>query len=119
MSSKSILFALSLRAFARLRTCAATLCGKLTLCRTGLDGVLITPLCIKKVRRRIFPPESDGLAQWRISGACGIKVLRRLAVNLNWAIGSSFSQSLREHDSLPFSEWRVVRPESGTRRSCS
>ena len=36
MSSTSIRFALSLRAFARLRTWAATFAGKLTLCRTAL-----------------------------------------------------------------------------------
>jgi hypothetical protein len=44
MSSTSIRFALSLRAFAKLRTCAATLAGKVTLCRTDLAAVLITPL---------------------------------------------------------------------------
>jgi hypothetical protein len=50
MSSTSILLALNLRAFAMLRTCTATLDGKLTLWRTVLLSVLISPLCTKVVQ---------------------------------------------------------------------
>src|ERR1035441_7177549 len=50
MSSSSIRLALSLRDLAKLRTWAATFAGKLTLCRTALFAILITPLCTKMVR---------------------------------------------------------------------
>jgi uncharacterized DUF497 family protein len=43
MSSTSIRLALSLRAFAKLRTWAATFAGKVTLCRTTLFAILMTP----------------------------------------------------------------------------
>src|ERR1019366_7918873 len=63
MSSSSIRLALSLRALARLRTWAATFAGKLTLCRTTLFTVPITPLCTKlvchggpSVNRQGWPP---------------------------------------------------------------
>jgi hypothetical protein len=36
---------------AKLRTCAATFAGRVTLCRTGLLAVLITPWCTKLVHR--------------------------------------------------------------------
>jgi hypothetical protein len=49
MSSSSIRLALNLRALAKVRTWAATLAGKLTLCRTALFAIVITPLCIKMV----------------------------------------------------------------------
>jgi hypothetical protein len=50
MSSSSIRLALSLRDLAKLRTWAATFAGRLTLCRTALFAILITPLCTKLVR---------------------------------------------------------------------
>ena len=49
ISSNSNRLALSLRAFAKLRTCEATFAGKLMLCRTDLLVVLISPLCTKLV----------------------------------------------------------------------
>jgi hypothetical protein len=51
ISSSSIRLALSLRAFAKVRTCEATFAGKLMLCRTILPLGLITPLCIKLVHQ--------------------------------------------------------------------
>lgn len=52
MSSSSIRLALSRRAFASVRTWAATFAGKLTLWRTALFPILITPLCTKMQQAR-------------------------------------------------------------------
>src|ERR1019366_486012 len=60
MSSSSIRLALSLRALARLRTWAATFAGKLTLCRTTLFAVPITPLCTRMVRYGSAKRQSSG-----------------------------------------------------------
>jgi hypothetical protein len=50
MSSTNIRLALSRRVLAIVRTCVATLAGRLTLCRTALFSARITPLCTKSVR---------------------------------------------------------------------
>src|ERR1017187_8975866 len=54
MSSTSIRLVLTLRFFARVRAWAATLAGKLTLCRTVLFAVRMAPLCTNPVQTRGF-----------------------------------------------------------------
>jgi hypothetical protein len=49
MSSTNILLALRRRLLAILRTCVATVAGRLTLCRTTLFVVLMSPLCTNLV----------------------------------------------------------------------
>jgi len=70
MSSTSIRFALSLRAFAKLRTCAAMFAGKLTLCRTTRFAVLTAPLCTRLVRMVLAQQlirHNDKPAKWLVS----------------------------------------------------
>ena len=51
MSSTNLRLELSLRFLAKVRTCAAIFAGKLTLWRTVLSAVLITPVCTRMVRQ--------------------------------------------------------------------
>jgi len=55
MSWSIIRFALTLRAFAKRRTWAATFGGKLMLCRAGRFAILMPPLCTKLVSGAAMP----------------------------------------------------------------